>query len=45
MELRKYRLVALTNAMYELFTSMLTSLLTTYDETHQIQHYSQEGFR
>ena len=37
--------IALANTIYKLFTSTLTTLLSSYDEKHQILHNSQEGFR
>jgi hypothetical protein len=39
------RPIALANIIYKLFTSTLTSLLTSYGEQHRILHFSQEGFR
>ena len=37
--------IALANTIYKLFTSILTPLLSSYGEKHQILHNSQEGFR
>jgi hypothetical protein len=37
--------IALANTICKLFTSILTSLLSSYGEKHQILHDSQEGFR
>lgn len=39
-----YRSVALACTIYKLFTSAITSLLTTFGENYQIPHHSQEGF-
>jgi hypothetical protein len=44
-ELTNYRPIALANTIYKLFTSTLTSILSTYGEKYQILHDSQEGFR
>ena len=43
--LTNYRPIALANIIYKFFTSTLTSILSAYDERHQILHDSQEGFR
>jgi hypothetical protein len=43
--LTNQRPIALANTIYKLFTSTLTSLLSSYREKHQILHDSQEGFR
>ena len=43
--LNNHRPIALANTIYKLFTSTLTSILSTYGERHQILHDSQEGFR
>jgi hypothetical protein len=43
--LTNHRPIALANTIYQLFTSTLTSILSTYGEKHQILHDSQEGFR
>jgi hypothetical protein len=43
--LQNYRPIALANNIYKLFTSTLTSMLSTYGETYQILNESQEGFR
>ena len=40
-----YRPIALANTIYKLYTSTLTTLLTSYGEKHRILHFSQEGFR
>jgi hypothetical protein len=37
--------IALANTIYKLFTSTVTTLLSSYGEQHQIIHNSQEGFR
>ena len=37
--------IALANTIYKLFTSTLTSILSTYRELNQILYNSQEGFR
>ena len=39
-----HRPIALANTIYKLFTSTLTSILSTYGKKHQILHDSQEGF-
>jgi hypothetical protein len=44
-QLSNNRLIALTNTIYKFFTSTLTTLLSSYRETYQILHNSQEGFR
>jgi hypothetical protein len=44
-QLTNQRPIALANTIYKLFTSTLTSLLSSYGEKHQIFHDSQEGFR
>src|SRR6202022_244730 len=43
--LTNHRPIALANTIYKLFTSTLTSILSTYGEKYQILHDSQEGFR
>ena len=43
-ESNNHRPIALVNTIYKLFTSTLTSILSTYGERHQILHDSQEGF-
>ena len=43
--LANYIQIALTNIIYKLYTSIITTLLTTYGEQHKILHFSQEGFR
>ena len=43
--LANYRPIALANTIYKLFTSTITTLLTSYGEQHRILHFSQEGFR
>ena len=43
--LSNHRPIALANTIYKLFTSTLTTLLSSYEEQHQILHNSQEGFR
>ena len=43
--LANYRPIALANTIYKLFTSTITSLLTSYGEQHRILHFSQQGFR
>ena len=43
--LTNHRPIALANTIYKLFTSTLTSILSSYGEKHQILHDSQEGFR
>ena len=43
--LSNHRPIALANTIYILFTSILTSILSTHGERHQILHDSQEGFR
>ena len=43
--LTNHRPIALTNTIYEFFTSILTLILSAYGERHQILHDSQEGFR
>jgi hypothetical protein len=40
-----YRSIALAYTIYKLFTSTLTSILTTFGEQHKILHHNQEGFR
>lgn len=40
-----YRFIALTCTIFKLYTSTLTTLLSTFGETHKIFHQSQEGFR
>ena len=40
-----HRPVALANAIYKLFTSTLTLILSAYDKRHQILHDSHEGLR
>ena len=44
-KLNNYRPIALANTIYKLFTSTLTTLLTSYGERNRILHFSQEGFR
>src|SRR5579875_2167334 len=44
-QLTNHRPIALTNTIYKLYTSTLTSILSAYGEKHQIRHDSQEGFR
>ena len=44
-QLTNYRPIALANTIYKLYTSTLTSILSTYGEKYQILHESQEGFR
>jgi hypothetical protein len=44
-QLSNHRPIALANTIYKLFTSTLTTLLSSYGETYQILHNSQEGFR
>ena len=43
--LTNHRPIALANTIYKLFTSTLTSVLSTYGERHQILHDSQKGYR
>ena len=43
--LSNHRSIALANTIYKLFTSTLTTLLSSYGENHQTLHNSQEGFR
>jgi hypothetical protein len=43
--LPNHRPIALANTIYKFFTSILTTILSAYGETHQILHNSQEGFR
>ena len=43
--LANYIQIALTNIIYKLYTSIITTLLTSYGEQHKILHFSQEGFR
>ena len=43
--LSNHRPSALANTIYKLFTSTLTTLLSSYGEKHQILHNNQEGFR
>src|SRR6202022_1464921 len=40
-----YRPISLANTIYKLYTSTLTSLLTSYGKKHRLLHFSQEGFR
>jgi hypothetical protein len=42
---KNYRSIALACTIYKLFTSILTSILTTFGEQHKILHHYQEGFR
>ena len=44
-QLANYRPIALANTIYKLYTSTLTSLLTSYGKQHRLLHFSQEGFR
>ena len=44
-QLANYRPIALANTIYKLYTSTITSLLTSYGEQHRLLHFSQEGFR
>ena len=44
-QLSNHRPIALANTIYKLYTSTLTSILSTYGERFQILHDSQEGFR
>ena len=44
-QLSNYRPIALANTIYKLYTSTLTTLLTSYGEQHRLLHFSQEGFR
>ena len=44
-QLTNHRPIALANTIYKLYTSTLTSILSTYGERYQILHDSQEGFR
>ena len=44
-QLSNYRPIALTNTIYKLFTSTITTLITSYGEQHRLLHFSQEGFR
>jgi hypothetical protein len=44
-QLANYRPIALANTIYKLYTSTLTTLLTSYGEQHILLHFSQEGFR
>ena len=43
--LPNHRPIALAITIYKLFTSTLTTLLSSYGEKYQILHNSQEGFR
>jgi hypothetical protein len=43
--LTNHRPIALANTIYKLFTSTLTTILSTYGKHHQILHDSQEGLR
>ena len=43
--LPNHRPIALANTIYKLFTSTLTTLLSSFGEKYQILHNSQEGFR
>jgi hypothetical protein len=43
-QLTNHRPIALANTIYKLFTSILTTLLSSYGKKHQILHSSQEGF-
>jgi hypothetical protein len=43
--LSSHRPIALANTIYKLFTSTLTSILSTYGERHQILHDSQKRFK
>ena len=45
LHLGNYRPIALANTLYKLFTSTITTLLTSYGEQHRLLHFSQEGFR
>lgn len=40
-----YRSIALTCTIFKLYTSTLTTLSSTFGETHKNFHQSQEGFR
>ena len=42
--LTNHRPIAFANTIYKLFTSTLTSIISTYGEKYQILHESQEGF-
>jgi hypothetical protein len=44
-QLTNHKSIALANTIYKLYTSILTSILSTYGERYQILHDSQEGFR
>jgi hypothetical protein len=44
-QLANYRPIALANTIYKLYTSTITTLLTSYGEQHRLLHFSQEGFR
>ena len=44
-QLTNYRPIALANTIYKFYTSMLTSILSTYGERYQILHDGQEWFR
>ena len=44
-QLPNHRPIALANTIYKLFTSILTTLLSSFGEKYQILHNSQEGFR
>ena len=43
--LPNHRPIALANTIYKLYTSTLTSILSSYREKYKILHDSQEGFR
>lgn len=43
--LPNYRLISLANALYKLFTSTFTHILSQYGETHHILSTTREGFR
>ena len=44
-QLTNHRPIALANTIYKLYTSTLTSIISTYGERYQILYDSQEGFR
>jgi hypothetical protein len=44
-QLTNHRPIALANTIYKLFTSILTSILSSYGEKYQILQDNQEGFR
>ena len=43
--LSNHRSIALANTIYKLFTSILTTLLSSFGKKYQILHNSQEGFQ